>query len=138
MGQVERDRDGRHAGRREPLVAEVAVRAEGDALRRKLRVELRDARLERAARYGEGELADPEPENLLVLERRPVGRCRRPLESPCHGRFLYTLLVTGVQSAKPEPAGSLGEEPAPYRAQAKTTNARAGGIATDRHSCVTT
>ncbi len=50
MREIERDRDGRNAGGREPLVAQVADGTERDAARGQFVVELRDARLQFAAR----------------------------------------------------------------------------------------
>ena len=77
MREVERDGDAGDAVRREPLVRQPVVRPERQAARVELGVELRDARLELGALDGQPEIAHPDLEQLLVAERRPVGRLQR-------------------------------------------------------------
>ena len=77
MREVKRDRDARDAVRREPFVGEPVVRPEHETAGGELGVELRDARLEIGAGDGQPEIAHADLEQLLVAERRPVGRLQR-------------------------------------------------------------
>src|SRR5919197_5827090 len=74
MGKIERDGDAGHAIRREPFVREPVMGAEAQPARVELGVDLRDALLEIGAFDLHREIAHPDVEELLVAERRPVGR----------------------------------------------------------------
>ena len=77
MRQVEGNRDAGDAVRGEPLVGQPVVRAERQAARVELGVELRDPLLDLGAFDRQPEVAHADPQQLLVAERRPVGRLQR-------------------------------------------------------------
>src|SRR5581483_4346632 len=64
----------RHAVRREPLVGEPVMRSEEEPACVELRVDVRDAVLEIGPLDREAEVAHPHVEQLLIGQRRPVGR----------------------------------------------------------------
>ena len=74
--KVERDRDAGHAVRRKPLVGQPVMRPEPDAARLELAVDKRCA-LRAGALDAQAEIAHADLEQLLVAERRPVGRLQR-------------------------------------------------------------
>ena len=75
MREIERDGDAADAVRREPLVRQPVVGLEREFAVLELGVQLRDARHQLAAFDGDAQVAHPDVEQLLVVQRRPpVGR----------------------------------------------------------------
>src|SRR5579883_501877 len=71
MRKIERDGDGRHTFRGEPLVAQVTLRAEAQSSRSQLVVELLDARLQLASGNRDAQIADAPLEQLVIFKSYP-------------------------------------------------------------------
>ncbi len=84
--QIERNRDGGHAFRREPFVAQIAGGAEVEAARGQFLVELRHTGFQLASGDGHTQIANAPFEQLVVLESYP-GWLRLDLRwvMPLHG-----------------------------------------------------
>ena len=87
MRQPERNGDERLLRRSEPLVAEVARGPEGNAARRQLLVQLRDARLELRACEAHAKIAHAHGQKLFIAGAGPrrLGRRRRRCRRIHHG-----------------------------------------------------
>src|SRR5262249_1200682 len=67
MRQIKGNRNVRHTFRREPLIAQIAIRPQGNTAGGKLAVELLNPRLQLAVLDLNTEIADAEREQLLIL-----------------------------------------------------------------------